>query len=161
VQAEVDPDLNQARNVVRTDNIQSIVKTLGTSNKWLAERRPTIKLVKRGYRDTADPPQVCGLSFECLPAWVWSLRLSDWSSILITDTDELRLCQYHLETWSFVNDKLTIIPTSAVKQCTAVVWFVSGSREFVDQFDGPPSIPVVFWLERCGCRRPSDTSGVT
>lgn len=154
-------DLNKARYEGLTSELPRFDKSLGfVSEKWLEEQRPTTKLVKRGYRATADP-QVCGFSFECLPAWIWSFRLSDWSTILITDADELQLRQYHLETWSFVKDKLVIIPTLAVKQCTAVVWFVSGSREFVDQFDGPPAIPVVFWLERCGRRRPPDTLDVT
>lgn len=103
-----------------------------------------LKLVKRGHRANVEP-EVCGVSFECLPAWLWALRLSDWSSILITDTDELQLRQYHVSTWSFVKDKLSIIPASGhPTETRAIVWFVSGSRDFVDSFNCPTNIPVVF-----------------
>ena len=46
-----------------------------------------LKLVKSVHMALMEP-LVCGLSFEALPAWLWSLRLSDWSTVLITDTDK-------------------------------------------------------------------------
>ena len=64
-----------------------------------------LKLVKRGHMALMEPV-VCGLSFEALPAWLWSFRLSDWAKVLITDTDEDKLRQYHVSTWSFWKDKL-------------------------------------------------------
>ena len=35
----------------------------------------------------------------------------------------------------------------------AVVWFASDSRNFLDAVE--PRIPVVFWVKRCGRRKPA------
>lgn len=51
-----------------------------------------LKLVKPGHIAVA-PRLVCGLSFGSLPAWLWSFRSSNWAAMLLTDTDERRLCQ--------------------------------------------------------------------
>ena len=117
-----------------------------------------LKLVKRGFSGKAEP-LTCGIMFESNPAWVWALRLSDWEAIAITDTDELRLRQYHLSTWSLVSDRLRIVlSASDTKLAHSVhVWFVSGSRGFLDSFQGPIGTPSVFWIEQCGRRRPGDT----
>ena len=91
-----------------------------------------LKLVKRGYRETTVE-RVCGLSFEGFPVLIWSFRLSDWSKIYITDTDERRLRQYHVSTWSYAKDKLVIIFAGDIVSLVGVdVWFVSGSMVFIE-----------------------------
>lgn len=106
------------------------------------------------------PRRPCGLSFESWPAWIWAFRLSDWDTIYVTDADELRLRQYHSSTWSFVKDKIKIIflQKQVLSMGPAVdLWFVSGSRDYVEQFGRPHGCAVVIWLERCGRRRPQDS----
>lgn len=118
-----------------------------------------LKLIKRGHRG-AITPQVCGFTFEACPAWLWAVRLSDWETIYITDTDEVKLRQYHSSTWSFVKDRLSIILSHQVPSMTGAVdvWFASGSRDFLEDFRGPSGTPILLWAERCGRRRPADTS---
>jgi hypothetical protein len=118
-----------------------------------------LKLVKRGHMALSEP-LVCGLSFDSLPAWLWSFRFSDWAAILLTDTDERRLRQYHVSTWSFWRVKLIVVEPGEVATGlhNAVVWFASGSRSFLEPFgEQGEGIPVVTWLERGGRRRPADT----
>lgn len=107
-------------------------------------------------------PLVCGMSFDSLPAWLWSFRLSDWSAILITDADEHRLRQFHVSTWSFWKDKFEIVKAEGVAagKHNAVVWFASGSRSFLEEFESQTTaLPVICWLERSGRRRPADSKG--
>ena len=118
-----------------------------------------LKLVKRGHRGRTEP-QVCGVSFESCPVWIWAFRLSDWEAIYVTDTDELRLRQYHSSTWSFVQDRVRIVSINQLPFITedVGVWFVSGSRKFLQSFVGPAlGTPTMIWLEGCGRRRPPDT----
>ena len=90
------------------------------------------------------------------------MRLSDWEEIAITDTDEVRLRQYHLSTWSLVSEKLRIIRSTGANSVAARrlvdVWFVSGSRDFLAEFGKLGLSPAIYWIERCGRRRPQDTS---
>lgn len=118
-----------------------------------------LKLVKRGHRGP-EVPRACGFSFEFSPAWIWALRLSDWSTIYLTDTVELNLRQYHASTWSVVKDRLTIVSIHQISSLigSVDVWFVSGSREFLESFQGPIATPVAMWAEKCGRRRPSDSN---
>ena len=123
----------------------------------LNEYRP-LKLVKRGFRDQSEPLS-CGIVFESMPAWLWALRLSDWAKIYITDTDELRLRQYHLSTWTQVSNRLKIVASvmdTGVSR-SVNVWFLSGSRSFLDTVVTPDGFPRLMWIERCGRRRPPDT----
>lgn len=105
-------------------------------------------------------PQVCGVTFESFPAWIWAFRLSDWEGIYLTDSDELRLRQYHGETWAFLENRMRIISKHQVAATRGIVgiWFVSGSLEFIHQFTGPDDTPVMSWLEGCGRRRPQNTT---
>ena len=108
-----------------------------------------LKLVKRGFRGSMEP-KTCGILFESLPAWMWAIRLSDWESVVITDTDEARLRQYHRSTWSLLRDKLKIVRLSqgrASELSCVHVWFVSGSRRFIDAFDTLGSAPTIYWAE--------------
>ena len=50
------------------------------------------KQVKRGFRSFAEP-QVCGISFERLPAWLWILRLVEWSDVWLSAPDDARIRQ--------------------------------------------------------------------
>ena len=72
-----------------------------------------LKVCKRGHRE-AFVEKVCGVSFEGLPVWLWSMRLAEWSTIYITDTDDLKLRQHHLTTWEFARSKLAIVEAKAV-----------------------------------------------
>ena len=121
------------------------------------ENRP-LKLVKRGFRDRTEPLS-CGVAFESNPAWIWSLRLSDWEEIYITDVDELRLRQYHHSTWVHTKDRLKIVASiqDATRSESVKVWFLSGSRSFLEELELPEDIPRVLWAEGCGRRRPPDT----
>lgn len=126
-----------------------------------AEYRP-LKLVKRGFVDNTEPVLSCGIRFEASPTWIWALRLSDWEAIYITDTDELRLRQYHQSTWLHSKDKLRIVRENRneIQADTAGVWFLSGSRGYLDQIQIPDGVPRVLWAEGCGRRRPPDTDGL-
>ena len=53
-----------------------------------------LKQVKRGYRTFATA-QVCGVSFERLPAWLWILRLVEWSIVILSESDDTRLRQIY------------------------------------------------------------------
>jgi hypothetical protein len=110
-------------------------------SKPAAEYRP-LKLVKRGFVDNAVP-LMCGIRFESSPAWFWALRLSDWEAIYITDTDELRLRQYHQPTWLHTKDKLRIVRAkhNRTQPDTASVWFLSGSRGYLDKIEIPDGVP--------------------
>jgi hypothetical protein len=108
-----------------------------------------LKLVKHGHRGRTEP-HVCGVSFESCPVWIWAFRLSEWEAIYVTDTDELRLRQYHSSTWSFVQDRVGIVSINQLPFITEAVgvWFVSGSRKFLQSFVGPAlGTPTMFWLE--------------
>ena len=102
---------------------------------------------------------MCGFSFESSPAWLWAFRISDWETIYLTDKDEVTLRQYHNPTWSFVKDRLSIIGDYQIRSMagTVDVWFVSGSRQFLEEFCGPVGTPMMMWAERCGRRRPVNT----
>ena len=128
----------------------------------LAAADPTqykhLKLVKRGFSGKSRP-MVCGLSFESLPAWFWALRLSDWEAIVVLDTDEVRLRQYYNTTWAQVAEKLRIVTSADSLANTELVdvWFISGSRSFLDNYSGSVGVPMIFWVEKCVRRRPADT----
>ena len=116
-----------------------------------------LKLVKRGFRGAATL-QVCGVSLESCPAWIWSLLLSDWKTIYVTDFE-----QYYSTPWAFVKVIVLIISRQEIvsMQGKADVGFASGSRAFLDKFDGPKGVPVVLWLERSGRRRPVNSKSRT
>lgn len=97
--------------------------------------------------------------FEDIPAWLWAIRLSDWRDIYILDTDELRLRQYYTSTWSHTKERFRIVTSlSDAKHSDDIkVWFLSGSRKFLEMVSLPEGVPRVVWAERCGRRRPPDT----
>ena len=122
-----------------------------------------LKLVKRGH-SAAFSPMVCGVSFEALPAWLWSFRLSDWSSVVISETDAIRLQQSHVSTWTVWKDKFDIVDANLAVTLDAhktVVWFSSGSRPFLEAVcRSGGNIPQILWLEGGGRRHPVDTRGI-
>ena len=63
-----------------------------------------LKLLKRGHRE-AMVSRSCGVQFEGLPFWLWTIRLAEWSTIYITGTDEVALRQYHVSTWEYVKER--------------------------------------------------------
>jgi hypothetical protein len=121
------------------------------------EVKISIKEVKRGFRSPREP-MVCGISFEHFPAWMWSLRSNEWSSILVSETDELRLRQSYSEVHRLYKTKLTIIDTCNPLSSEAVVWWSSGSLDFVNSLNPkPPGIPHVSWVTGSSRRLPPST----
>lgn len=117
-----------------------------------------LKVCKRGHRE-AFVEKVCGVSFEGLPVWLWSLRLAEWSTIYITDTDDLKLRQHHLTTWEFARSKLAIVDAKAVGTLLMDMWLVSGSLAFVTSAIGPLGTPKLAWMSEGGRRKPSLADG--
>ena len=122
-----------------------------------------LKLIKRGHYGHAESSKICGASFESVPAWIWSLRLSDWEAIVIPAADEVRLRQFYHPTWLLLRDKLKIVASvrDPGLDDSVNVWFVSGSKGFLEAFDGFPETPTILWAERCGRRRPADINDWT
>ena len=112
-----------------------------------------LKLCKRGYREV-NVQRVCGLIFEGLPVWLWSLRLSDWSRIYISVEDEKRLKADHPTTWEFAQDRLSSVTNERLDKLVDVdLWLASGTMsalERVDSFIGAKA----FWLSTGGRRKP-------
>jgi hypothetical protein len=113
---------------------------LGTSSgvSSAAEMSPTflppalpsarVLAIKRGFRSIRTP-RTCGVSFEALPVWLWTLRPKEWSQIFITGPDEARLHQVHPELRDILVEKFTIVMAPPVRdsRCSlADVWWVSG-----------------------------------
>ena len=114
-----------------------------------------LKLCKRGYRE-AIAPKVCGVSFEALPLWLWSIRLSEWSTIHITDTDEVRLRQYHTSTWEAVHEKLVIVQSTT--RCAVDLWLASGSLAFLLALEDQIKGPLVGWVSDGSRRKPATSA---
>ena len=118
-----------------------------------------LKLCKRGYRE-ATASKVCGLSFEGCPVWIWAIRLSDWSKIVITGSDEVRLRQGYLTTWTVVKERLEIVVERDIPTLQGVdMWFVSGSMEYLQYSATPLLTPRTCWLSSGGRRKPSCCEG--
>ena len=137
------------------DNIGSVQESLSAisgstmkENGLLprAEGYQRLKLCKRGYREVMSA-KVCGVSFEGCPIWSWSLRVSDWAKIFITGTDEARLRQCHVSTWSFLRGKFEVVGAREVPSLEGVdLWLLSGSLEFVTVSAAPHSTPKACWI---------------
>lgn len=117
-------------------------------------------MVKRGFR-SAPEPRICGISFESLPAWLWAFRLSDWSSILITDSDEAKLRQYHESTWTHVQSKLIIVQVSRLTSAsvTAAIWFGCGHPSHANELAAviDVTVPICFWVMKASRGLPKNT----
>ena len=98
---------------------------------------------------------MCGVVFEGLPVCLWTIRLGQWSEIDITDTDKVKLRQYHVSTWEFVNSKLVIVDGEAITRNPAVeVWLVSGPLEYIVTVEGRLGSSMVGWISDATRRRP-------
>ena len=123
---------------------------------------PRVKAVKRGFRSIRDP-KVCGVSFESLPVWLWTLRPKDWSQIFITGPDEARLRQVHPKLLSTLENLLTIVsePLSHDQRCcNADVWWISGREAYLSNLHLPSKVATVLWASFVGRRIPASLSGV-
>ncbi|KAI2503870.1 hypothetical protein MHU86_10595 [Fragilaria crotonensis] len=105
--------------------------------------------------------RVCGIRFEGLPFWLWTIRLAEWSDIYITDTDEVKLRQYHATTWEVMKSKLVIIQAESAKTMPVDVWLVSGTRAFVMAHQKSSGSPMVCWISDGARRKPPDSDGCT
>lgn len=89
------------------------------------------------------------------------MRLSDWTTIYVTEAESQRLRENHQSTFAFVEAKLATVSSDAVIRSdmigTVSVWFVSGSRSFLDLFEGPKGTPLVLWMEQSGRRKPKNS----
>ena len=117
-----------------------------------------LKLTKRGYCGKKQP-KTCGVAFEAMPGWIWAMRRSDWSKIVISAADELQLRQYHHSTWEHVSDLLQVVASTRDSSVVSDVeiWFVSGSRSYLEGFAPMTLTPMLFWVERCGRRPPANS----
>lgn len=106
-------------------------------------------------------PKTCGIVFEEIPAWLWSIRLSDFSQVFISQRNELMLRQRSASTWSYFESKLVVTSEAMVGLVVADIWFVSGSRSFLEAQAVPESTPVVAWLYPTGRQKPENSCNTT
>ena len=113
------------------------------------------KLCKRGHR-AAIVERECGVCFEGLPVWLWTIRLAEWSTIYITDTDEAKLRQYHVSTWDFVKAKLVIFKADNGQALPKVnLWLVSGPMSLILLWERRIETAIMAcWVADCGRRKP-------
>lgn len=113
------------------------------------------KAVKRGFKSFHDP-KVCGLSFERLPAWLWTLRPAEWSSILLSESDKHRLHQTHPILHKLYLDKFRVVNSPGCNSVgtEADVWWISGSHEFIMSLMLPSGVPTVAWVTGSSRRSP-------
>jgi hypothetical protein len=121
------------------------------------EGGPPVKRVKQGFRAPMSP-KICGVAFESVPAWLWVARLSDFSQIYVSDPDSQRLLKEFATTWEQFKDKLRIIENVGWINIEVDVWFLSGSRCFLQRMAPriPALTPMVSWLYPAGRRKPPD-----
>ncbi|KAI2510143.1 hypothetical protein MHU86_4310 [Fragilaria crotonensis] len=118
------------------------------------------KAVKRGFK-SSRLPQVCGVSFERLPAWLWTLRPSEWSTILISESDKRRIDQFHPALNKHYHNKFRVISMplgSNPLVLEAVMWWTSGSEPFANSLMLPIGLPLVEWVTGMSRRAAPDTS---
>ena len=101
----------------------------------------------------------CGVSFEGLPVWLWTLRLAEWSAIYITGTDEVKLRQYHVSTWEFVKHKLVIVEIGGRHPLPNVdLWLISGPLAFIKSWEGRINASAMAcWVSDGGRRKPTNS----
>ncbi len=117
---------------------------------------PRLKEVKRGYRSFSHS-KVCGVSFERLPAWLWVLRLVEWSDIVVSRIDKGRLRHASPELFARYGSRWRVAANNKCHHpmaCEAVVWWVSGTLTFVNSLRFPGSVPVVCWITNAPRRTP-------
>ena len=121
--------------------------TAPDQNRSLKPRIIAQKAVKRGFKSFRQP-QVCGVSFERLPVWLWTFRPSEWSAILITGPDERRLRQVHPLLHNQFGNKFRLVatPFGYGDISKAIVWWVSGTTDFAKSLRIPVKIPTVQWM---------------
>jgi hypothetical protein len=137
---------------VGRDRKESVLSRVELESEQTYQR---LKLCKRGHREQIVA-RVCGVTFEKLPMWLWTIRLAEWSHIYITDTDELKWRQYHVSTWEFVKAKLVMVTAAALPDLKFIdLWMISGSSMFIRELRCPLGTPVVGWMSNGGRRKPS------
>jgi hypothetical protein len=114
---------------------------------------PTSKRVKRGFKGLRKP-LVGGVIFESAPTWLWALRLSEFSKLAITQECELELRASFTTTWDHVSSKLVPIKQSQIASTPVDIWFVSGSRRFVESLAINSGAAVATWLYPTGRSKP-------
>jgi hypothetical protein len=117
-----------------------------------------LKQVKRGFREVVQPI-VCGVIFETLPAWLWAIRSSEFSTIVCPQANAAELKHSYASTWKSFESKLLIIAADKVPTVDVDVWLVSGSRNFLVNQPLSSQVPVVTWLMSSGRRKPLPSSG--
>ena len=112
--------------------------------------------VKRGFR-ALPVPRICGVTFEGPPAWLWSLRMNDWSSILIPPNDANLLRRDYETTWTVFQPKLVIadLPLLALLAGTASVWLASGSSTFLSNLSSTAIVDPLVRIVLGEGRRPT------
>jgi hypothetical protein len=114
------------------------------------------KRVVRGYRGPT-PPRSCGVVFEDVPLWLWSLRASDFTKIWVTPESAIRLQTVFWSTWVHFETKL-VISDAATPASNVDVWFVSGSWDFLEAQCFQKSTTVIMWLFPTSRRKPANST---
>ncbi len=146
----------------------SLPPSLVRSHHHVAASRPGIepsepperRAIKRGYRSFQEP-QACGVSFQDLPAWLWTLRAVEWSHIYISVENATQLREHHPQLHSQLSSRLVEVSSSLsieVGLPEAKVWWISGSEDYCRVLVTAPSVRGVAWLTRFG-RRPRHEGG--
>ena len=114
--------------------------------------------IKRGFRSVGTP-KVCGVSFECHPLWLWTLRPSDWSEVWMTAESLDRLSTTHaltLERFRHLVKTYHDGTDNDLAVEASDVWWISGSKAFVEvESDRIGGCPNVVCLTKSPRRTPS------
>ena len=79
---------------------------------------------------------------------------------MITGSDEVRLRQGYLTTWTVVKERLEIVVEKDIPTLQGVdMWFASGSMEYLRYLATPLLTPKTCWLSSGGRRKPSCCKG--
>ena len=121
----------------------------------------TSKRIKRGFKAVREPV-ACGVIFESTPTWLWALRLSEFTKLVITQDCERILRTTYASTWDHIASKMVIIKHAQIDTTSVDIWFVSGSRRFVEALGMQESTTAVaIWLYPTGRSKPSNSRFTT
>jgi hypothetical protein len=95
--------------------------------------------------------------------WLWTLRKNEWESIIILRQEWELLRSHHHALWEVFEGKFKVIdpPISASPLShKSVVWWVSGTIEYIGGLTLPNEVPQIFWLTKPGRRWPRSNNSI-
>lgn len=127
---------------------------------------PMVKEVRRGFR-AGVTPKSCGLIFEQCPVWLWTIRPSEWHTIVMTRADEKRLEDNYPSTWERFKTRIKAVLSveaglnisEAWEAADLDVWWISGSGAFCESVRLSNSDRRVIWRSDAGRRTPKSEGG--